>query len=176
MLSGEYKNDAADGGHGPVGAEGAGGPEPSEQEAARLRDELEAERERGLRTLAEFDNYRRRVRRESAVAELAGKREILVELLNVMDDFGRALGHIGEAGDAVGDGLLLIHQRLGRLLKSHGVTSFPSKGQPFDPTLHEAVGVVEAGEHESGTVSEEERPGYLWHGELLRPARVIVAM
>ena len=176
MLNSEDEHDTADGGHGPGGAEDAAAPEPLEQEVARLRDELESARAGGLRTLAEFDNYRRRVRRESAVAELAGKREILVELLNVMDDFGRALEHIGEAADAVGDGLLLIHQRLGRLLESNGVTSFPSKGRPFDPTLHEAVGVVEAGGLESGTVSEEERPGYLWHSELLRPARVIVAM
>jgi molecular chaperone GrpE len=143
-------------------------------EVERLRDELAAERDRGLRTLAEFDNYRRRVRRESARADQAGKRDVLLALLDVMDDFDRALAHVGEAPGAVADGLRLIHQRVGRVLEANGVTTFQSKGQQFDPTVHEAMSVVESDEYESGTVYEENLRGYLWNGELLRPARVIV--
>jgi molecular chaperone GrpE len=129
---------------------------------------------RGLRTLAEFDNYRRRVRRERARAEEAGKRDILLALLDVMDDFDRALAHVGESPGAVADGLRLIHQRLSRVLEANSVTSFQSVGERFDPTLHEAMSVIESDEYESGTVYEEDRRGYLWNGELLRPARVIV--
>jgi molecular chaperone GrpE len=91
-----------------------------------------------------------------------------------MDDFDRAVGHIGEATDPVADGLRLIHQRLGNVLESNGVTSFQSKGQEFDPTAHEAMSVIQGDEYESGTVYEEDRRGYLWNGELLRPARVTV--
>ena len=174
MESGEQKTATADAGNGQYAVEDAESSELLEMEVERLKEELDAEREHGLRTLAEFDNYRRRVRRERARAEEAGKRDILLGLLDVMDDFDRALGHVGEASDAVADGLRLIHQRLSRVLESNGVTAFQSKGQQFDPTLHEAMSVVESDEDESDTVYEEDRRGYLWNGELLRTARVIV--
>jgi molecular chaperone GrpE len=174
MESGEHKPATADAGNRRYGAEGAAGPELLEPEVERLREELAQERERGLRTLADFDNYRRRVRRERADAELAGKRDIILALLDVSDDFDRALAHVGEAPDAVADGLRLIQQRLSRVLESDGVTPFQSKGRQFDPAVHEAMGVVESNEYESGTVYEEGRRGYLWNGELLRPARVTV--
>ena len=174
MKSGEHKIATADAGNGQYSVEDVESSEPLELEVERLQDELAAERERGLRTLADFDNYRRRVRRERADAEQAGKRDIIIALLDVMDDFDRALAHVGEAPDAVADGLRLIHQRLSRVLESNGVTPLQSKGQQFDPTVHEAMSVVESDEYESSTVYEEDRRGYLWNGELLRPARVIV--
>ncbi len=174
VKSGEHKIATADAGNGQYAVEDAESSELLELEVERLRDELAAERENGLRTLADFDNYRRRVRRERADAEQAGKRDILLALLDVMDDFDRALEHVGEASDAVADGLRLIHQRLSRVLESNGVTPFQSVGELFDPTVHEAMSVVESDEYESDTVYEEDRRGYLWNGELLRPARVIV--
>ena len=148
--------------------------EESASEIVRLRTELAAERERGLRMLAEFDNYRRRTRQEQALAEQNGKREVLLALLEVMDDFDRALLHLGEAPDVVADGLRLIHQRLSDVLHSNGVTPFDSEGQQFDPTVHEAMAVVESDGEESETVYTEHRRGYLINGELLRPARVSV--
>jgi len=145
-----------------------------EREVMRLKEELASERERYLRTLADFDNYRRRVRQERAGAAAAGRRELLLALLDVMDDFDRALTHVGEAHGAVADGLRLIQRRLDGVLQSNGVTPFESEGRQFDPTVHEAMNMVESDEHESGVVYKEERRGYLWNGELLRPARVIV--
>lgn len=174
MESSEHKLAMTDAGNAQYGVEGAESSELLKLEVERLREELAAERERGLRTLADFDNYRRRVRRERAEAELAGKREIILMLLDLMDDFDRSLAHIGEAPDAVADGLRLIHQRLSRVLKTNGVTPFQSVAEQFDPTVHEAISVVESGEHESGTVYEEDRRGYVLNGKLLRPARVIV--
>lgn len=174
MEGGEHKLTAADAGDGRYGVEGADSSGPLEPEVERLREELARERERGLRTLADFDNYRRRARRERAQAEDAGRREIILALLDVMDDFDRALAHVGEAPGAVADGLRLIHQRLSRVLEANGVAPFRSVGEQFDPTVHEAMSVVEGGEHEAGTVYEEDRRGYLRNGELLRPARVTV--
>ena len=174
MKSGEHKIATADTGNGHYSVEDVEGSELLELEVERLQEELAAERERGLRTLADFDNYRRRVRRDRADAEQAGKRDIILALLDVMDDFDRALAHVSDAPDAVADGLRLIHQRLSRVLDSNGVTPFQSVGEQFDPTVHEAISVVESDGHESDTVYEEERRGYLWKGELLRPARVIV--
>lgn len=149
-------------------------PEVSQLEAARLTEELAAERERGLRLLAEFDNYRRRTKRERALAEQDGKREVLLALLDVMDDFDRALLYVAEGSDAVTSGVRLIHQRLNDVLRSHGVTPFDSEGKPFDPTVHEAIAMIDSDGNESGTVYAEDRRGYLINGELLRPARVTV--
>lgn len=144
-------------------------------EIARLEKQLAEEREQNLRTLAEFDNYRRRTRQELAVAQQAGKREVVLAFLDVMDDFDRALLHVGEVSDAVVAGLRLIRQRFNDVLISNGVTAFDSEGQSFDPMIHEAMSVIDADEgRESGTVYAEERRGYLMNGELLRPARVVV--
>lgn len=146
----------------------------SEDEVVRLRGELAAERDQSLRLLAEFDNYRRRTNEERVFAEEAGKREILLALLDVMDDFDRALLHVGTAPDAVADGLKLIRQRLSDVLHSNGVTSFDSEGHLFDPTIHEAMTMIDSDGGESGTVYAEARRGYFMNGKLLRPALVAV--
>jgi molecular chaperone GrpE len=91
-----------------------------------------------------------------------------------MDDFDRAMLHVGEAPDAVADGLRLIRLRFSEVLQSNGVTPFDSEGKPFDPTLHEAITVIDGDGDESGTVYAEHRRGYFMNGELLRPARVAV--
>ena len=145
-----------------------------ETEVVRLKKELDTERERGLRLLAEFDNYRRRTREEYHLAEQSGKREVLLALLDVMDDFDRALLHVSEAPGAVADGFKLIRQRLSDVLYSNGVTPFDSEGKPFDPMVHEAMIVIDSDGEESGTVYSEHRRGYFINGELLRPARVAV--
>lgn len=148
--------------------------EVSEDEVVRLKGELASERDRSLRLLAEFDNYRRRTKEERAFAEEAGKREILLALLDVMDDFDRALLHVGTAPDAVADGLKLIRQRFSDVLHSNGVTPFDSEGQPFDPAVHEAMTMIDSDGGESGTVYAEARRGYFMNGKLLRPALVAV--
>ena len=143
-------------------------------EIVRLKEELESEREQSLRILAEFDNYRRRTRQERARAEQDGKREVLLALLDVMDDVDRALLHVAEASDPVADGLRLIRQRFSDVLHSNSVTPFNSEGTPFDPTIHEAIIMIDNDGDESGIVYAEHRRGYFLDGELLRPARVAV--
>ena len=142
--------------------------------AVRQAEDLTEERERHLRLLAEFDNYRRRTKQEHALAEEAGKREVLLALLEVMDDFDRALLHIGDRSDPVADGLRLMHQRLNKVLETHGVTAFESEGAVFDPEIHEAMTVIDGNGERSGTVYSEHQRGYLINGKLLRPARVAV--
>lgn len=149
--------------------------EESDVEIARLEEELSSERERSLRLLAEFDNYRRRTRQELAVAEETGKRELLLALLDVVDDFDRALLQIDSTSDAVGAGLRLIRERFNEVLRSNGVTALESEGQAFDPMVNEAISVIDTGDkRESDIVFAEERRGYLMNGKLLRPARVTV--
>jgi molecular chaperone GrpE len=156
-------------------------------EVKGIQEELERERELRMRALADFDNYRKRVERERRAAERSGKRDVLLALLEVMDDFDRAIEHIDQssrgpgAPEAVAEGLRATHKRLATALKTQGVIPFESVGQEFDPTRHEAVGVIEAGARKSGralepgAVTDETRRGYLWDGEVLRPARVHVA-
>jgi molecular chaperone GrpE len=137
--------------------------------------DLAVERERRLRLLADFDNFRRRSRHELETTREAGRRDVLLALLDLVDDFESALAHLGDATDAVTEGFRLIHRRLGRMLESFGVTSIQCEGQAFDPVFHEAFGLVACDTHESGTVCAEVRRGYQYESELLRPARVIVA-
>src|SRR5215470_15995658 len=151
------------------------GGEQLQAEYARLKEELRREHEVYLRNVADFDNYRRRVERERASVAQAGKREMVLSLLDVLDDFERALEHMDEAPASVSAGLSAIYQRLAGMLEAQGVIPFESVGQPFDPALHEAVGSVESDEQESGAVLDEVRHGYRWGEELLRPARVRVA-
>ena len=170
--------------------ERAGAPPPriesllTSAEIKNIQEELERERELRLRALADFDNYRKRVERERATAERSGKRAVLLALLDVMDDFDRAIEHVDQSSTAagpVGEGLRAIHKRLAEALKAQGVTPIESVGQQFDPTRHEAVGAIEAGACKSGivlepgAVTDETRRGYLWDGEVLRPASVHVA-
>ena len=152
----------------------AEGPTSGDSNIARLQEDLTTERERRLRLMAEFENYRRRAKQERALAEETGKREVLLALLDVKDDVDRALLHIGETSDAVADGLRLIQQRFNNLLEAHGVTAFESEGEVFDPEIHEAMTMIDGDGEQSGTVYSEHRRGYFMNGKLLRPARVAV--
>jgi len=144
-------------------------------EVKSILAELDRERALRMRAFADFDNYRKRVERERASAALSGKRDVMLSLLEVMDDFDRALAHAGQSPDAVAAGLRAIHKRMADMIKAQGLTVIETVGRAFDPTLHEAVGVIEAGDGKPGTVLDEVSPGYLWNGEVLRPARVHVA-
>lgn len=152
----------------------AEGPTSGDPNIARLQDDQTTERERHLRLLAEFDNYRRRTKQERALAQETGKREVLLALLDVKDDVDRALLHIRETSDAVADGLRLIQQRFNNLLEAHGVRAFESEGEVFDPEIHEAMTMIDGDGEQSGTVYSEHRRGYFMNGKLLRPARVAV--
>jgi len=144
-------------------------------ELERLREELAREHERYLRALADFDNYRRRVERERANASRAGKREILLPLLEVVDGFERALAHMGDAPPALLRGFLGLQRQMHNLLAAQGVSPLETLGEVFNPELHDAVGSVARNDLQSGTVIEEVQRGYRWGDAVLRPARVRVA-
>lgn len=146
-----------------------------QREIERLKEEVRREHEMYLRSLADFDNYRRRIEREGANASRAGKREIILSLLDLLDDFERALQHIDDSPAPIAAGVRSIWRRLAALLQTQGVTPYDSVGEPFDPKLHDAAGSVETDAEEPGTVLEELNRGYRWGEEVLRPARVLVA-
>jgi molecular chaperone GrpE len=140
-----------------------------------LRVELQEEHDRHLRTRADFENYRRRVERDREVAARQAKRGLLKALVDLADDFDRALVHIDDSPDSVAEGLFGMQRRLTGLLEAEGVKAFESVGQHFDPTRHEAMATVRDSDETPGTVVDEAGRGYLWNDELLRPARVRVA-
>jgi molecular chaperone GrpE len=144
-------------------------------ETKQLQEELRRERDMRLRALADFDNYRKRIERERAGAAQSGKRDIVLKLLDLADNFDRAFQHAGEAPGSWVEGLQSIQRKLLALLEAQGVTSFESLGEPFDPERHEAIGTVESDRHEPGSVAEEVQRGYRWGDTVLRPARVRVA-
>jgi molecular chaperone GrpE len=147
----------------------------AQAEIERLKQELSRERDLRLRALADFDNYRKRVQREQDSAAQAGKRQLVLALLGVMDDFDRALAYANTAPESILRGARVIHQRLTDLLQAQGVVPYTSAGQLFDPALHEAVDVTSTDQAAPGVVLNELSHGYRWGDEVLRPARVRVA-
>jgi molecular chaperone GrpE len=149
------------------------GDSPSEIE--RLKEDLRREHDMYLRALADYDNYRRRIERERATAARSGKRELILQLLEVLDGFDRALQHMGDAPSSVSEGLQLLQRKLLNVLEAQGVTSLQSLGETFDPEFHDAIGTVQSEEFKPGTVADEVQRGYRWGDDVLRPARVRVA-
>jgi len=144
-------------------------------EIERLQQALSRERALHLRALADFDNYRKRVQRERDSASQAGKRQLVLALLDVMDDFERALAYANTTPESVLMGARVIHKRLMDLLQAQGVLPYTSAGQPFDPALHDAIDVINTDQATPGVVLNELSRGYRWGDEVLRPARVHVA-
>ncbi len=148
-------------------------PDPLEEakaEMARIRDQL-------LRTAADFDNYRKRSRRELADAEQRSREDVLRELLPVFDNLERAVQHAESATDvqALADGIRMVMRQFADTLGKIGIVRTEAIGKPFDPALHEAIQHLESAEFAAGTVMAEAQPGYRVGDRLLRPALVVVS-
>ncbi len=144
-------------------------------EIDRLQESLREERDRNLRTLADFKNYRRRLERDNGKLADESKREIILKLLDIIDDLEKAMKWAGDDEHSFVQGVQNIHRKFLAMLEGQGVTPFASVGSPFDHNLHEAVAIAPHNGREAGIVIDELRPGYRWKSELLRPAQVRVA-
>jgi len=128
------------------------------------------------RLQAEFDNYRKRVQRDSEQHRLRAAEVVVESLLPVMDNMSRALEAAAqhEEGQLIA-GLELVAGQLRGTLEGHGLEEVPVEaGTLFDPNIHEAVMTQASEDYEEGTVLQVLERGYLLHGRLLRPAKVIV--
>lgn len=141
----------------------------------RLQQELEDLRDRSLRTLADYENYRKRVERERTESRRYAGFEVLRELLEVVDNLERAVAAPGSV-DELKQGVELILKQLHDLLRRAGVRPVPAVGEPFDPNMHEAVSRDQDATVDQPTVTAEHQPGFWMHERLLRPAVVSVAM
>jgi molecular chaperone GrpE len=149
-------------------------------ELVRVSDQRDEYLALAQRTQADFENYRRRVARESALAQERGMAKLARELLPALDNLDRALE---EAASTAGDddpllqGVRLVRCELSDALARMGIESFAPAGEPFDPALHEAMASAPQPPEgpASGTVVEVYQPGYRLGEHVIRPARVLVA-
>lgn len=139
-----------------------------ENEKVDLRDRL-------VRTLADFDNFRKRIDREREEQQRFAGAEVLRHLLPIVDNLERALEADGQLEDLKA-GVELILRQLGDLLRRHGVKRIKSTGELFDPARHEAVSRHEEPGVEAPTVTRELQAGYHMKERLLRPSMVVVAV
>ena len=167
--SGVETGEATESSEGPD-AEGAG-----LDELTMLRKEVAELRDRSVRTLADFENFRKRAERERDEQRRYAGTEVLRDVLPVVDNLERALESNGDS-DELTKGVELILRQVLDMLRRHGVERVKAKGQVFDPGVHEAVSRQEAEEVVAPTVCEELQAGFVLRDRLLRPAMVVVAV
>lgn len=168
-------------------SEGGNVAEPSSdggQELIALQEKLaetEAKAAENLdgwqRAQAEFANYKKRLARDQEQLTVEVRGRVIKRYLEIVDDLERALNNAPKenAGAEWAQGVEIIYKKLIAYLESEGLTRMHPLGEHFDPNLHEAVTQEESPEHESGTIIEVLRPGYLLGERVLRPASVKVA-
>jgi molecular chaperone GrpE len=139
------------------------------------------------RTQADFENYRKRVARDAALAQDRGVARLAKELLPALDNLDRAIeaatlkgtphrgGQAGESEDPLLAGVRLVRSELAAALARVGIEAFTPLGEPFDPNQHEAMAQQPVDGAVSGTVAEVYQSGYRMGEQIVRPARVLVA-
>ena len=162
----------------PPRGDGGKSAEPTLEQQIEQLEKLEKEKrelhDRLLRTAAEFENFKKRTKKEADEASTRGREQLLKELLPALDNLARALQH-APAGDPLAVGVMQTEKQLLQALEKFGVVRFTSVGKPFDPSMHDAIQQAETSEYPPGTVAQEFAPGYMIGQRLLRAAMVAVA-
>ncbi len=139
--------------------------------------EIKEHHDRLLRLAADFENYKKRAARDKEDWTKFANEDLLRTILPFIDNLERAINHAQKVADTgvLIEGVRLTIQQILQSLNKFGLSSFQSVGKPFDPTVHEAMLVVETDKHEPNQVVEEFQKGYLLNDRLLRPATVSVS-
>lgn len=143
----------------------------AQAEISRMKDQL-------LRTAAEFENYKKRTRREMEETRAYAAEKLLLQMIPVLDNFDRALSvvqNVPEGAQSFVNGVKMVADQFRNSLEQQGAKRYVSVGQPFDPSRHEAVSERETSEQRPGTVVEEYQSGYTLADRVIRPAMVVVA-
>lgn len=151
-------------------------PVEEESELEKLREELAEARDRYLRQAAEFDNYKRRNARERIELIQTAGRDVITDLLDVLDDSERAQKQMETTEDVslVKEGVQLVFNKLRNTLGSKGLKPIEAVNKDFNVDLHEAVTEIEAGEEMKGKVVAEVQKGYYLNDKIIRFAKVVV--
>jgi len=144
---------------------------------AKLQNELNETKEQLLRTMADFQNFRRRNQEQSSQLRQFANESFVTALLPVLDNFERTVIHAqnGATAEQVMAGVRAVEGQLRGVLEGQNVKRIPSVGQPFDPEVHEAIAMEASTEHAPNTVTVEVQPGYRMGERVIRPATVKVA-
>ena len=149
----------------------------ADAEMAKVSADLEELRQTLLRRQADFDNYRKRIERERFEDSKRATARVLEGLIPVIDGFEHALAAHREAEyENYRKGFELIYKQLLDSVTKLGAERIDPLGKAFDPHLHQAVDRAETTEHADGTILQVFQPGYVFHGRVLRPAMVRVAV
>jgi molecular chaperone GrpE len=145
-----------------------------EERAQKLEQDKREIHDRLLRTAADFENYKKRAKREIEDGSREGRDNLVKELIPVIDNLERAIKH-ANAEDPLAKGVTMVERQLLQVLEKFGVKRFSALGEPFDPAQHDAIQQVETADIAPGTVAQEYAAGYTSNGRLIRPAMVAVA-
>ncbi len=140
----------------------------------RLIQDYKKLNEKYLRSLAEFDNYRKRRDREMEEVRKFCAESVIKDIIPVLDDFERALNNSAE-DDPLHKGVKMIYSHLLRVLEAHGLKGYSCMGESFDPRKAEVISSVEREDVEEGTIVDEFQKGYMIWDKIIRPAKVVVA-
>jgi len=157
----------------PSGEEDPANEEEILEATEQVAEEPENYLELAQRIQADFENYRKRVARDTAAAGERARSGLVRELLPIVDNLERALASAEEGEQHLAEGVRLVHSELIAVLERNGVQQFNPAGDKFDPAEHEALSVREDGE--PGLVLDVVEKGYRSNGSVLRPARVVVS-
>jgi molecular chaperone GrpE len=140
-----------------------------------LRDEVKVQKANYLRALADFENFKKRsIKERSELLRYEGER-ILVDVLDVVDNFERALEHKDGEQDNLRAGMEMIHNQFNDVLKKWDVLPKECVNEVFDPNIANALSIVEVADAEPNTVVEEFKKAYTYKGKLIRQGEVVVA-
>ncbi len=163
-------------------ADSQGGPETGKKKGffSKKKDkkdeQIEELTDRLKRSMAEFDNYRKRTEKEKSAMYEIGAKDIIEKLLPVVDNFERGLAAVPEGEKtAFADGMDMIYRQLMKMLEDAGVKPIEAAGQPFDPNFHNAVMHVEDESLGENIIAEEFQKGYLYRDSVIRHSMVKVA-
>jgi molecular chaperone GrpE len=151
-------------------------PTTPEQRIAALEAEKGDLRDRMLRIAAEFENWKKRSRKEQSDAESKGREAVLKDVLEVIDNLERAVTAGTTDVQALVQGVNLVLRLFQSKLERNDVRPVEAQGKPFDPRLHDAISQVPSADVAPGTVIKELQRGYRIGERLLRPASVVVAV
>jgi molecular chaperone GrpE len=155
----------------------AGGDAPLSAELQKLRAEKEELLQTLVRRQADFENFRKRTERDRGEEGRRGVERMIADLIPVLDAFDRALhGHDDPAYEEYRKGVTLIRKQLWDVLARHGVQRVDAAGKMFDPHMHQAIERIESKEFPDGFIVDVFQDGYAFHGRVLRPAIVRVAI
>ncbi|MCM8766450.1 MAG: nucleotide exchange factor GrpE [Candidatus Omnitrophica bacterium] len=147
------------------------------KEKEKLDKKIEELNDKYLRTLAEFDNYRKRIEKEKMDLIKYGNENLILQLIPFDEIFENVIKMIEQnpSPEVIKKGLELLKKEFEKFLESHGVKRIKAKGEKFNPNLHEAVGVIEMDGIEDGIILEEDKSGYIYKDKVIRPSMVRVA-